>query len=176
MKKRYFKCPDCGNMMTVDKSVTGKKAKAAGNYFERKVAKFFEKHTGLRWKKTPASGAFTIPGDIFCLDLTSQPFVVECKNREEIKLKSIFLNPERTLTDKKTKELLINDDQLLVFNEYGLLISITSLPFLAKRSLDKAEEIINVVTSFVLEGFLCYAFRLEDFLTTINWEVLKNDN
>ena len=119
MKYKYLKCPDCGKEMRSDPVKTGQAAKRKGNGYEHLVARFISKLTKLTWKKTPRSGGLHIAGDVFCLNLPTQPFVIECKNRERIALSRIFKNPNSTLTDRKTGEPLVSKEQIMVFNNHG---------------------------------------------------------
>ena len=93
MNNSYLKCPSCGHTMTVNRQRTGRASKRIGNQFELKIAKLLSKLTGMRWKRCPASGAWIIPGDIWCVDLTTQPFLLECKHREDITLDKVLSNP-----------------------------------------------------------------------------------
>jgi hypothetical protein len=119
MKYKYLKCPDCGTEMRSNPVKTGQAAKRKGNGYEHRVAKFISNLTKLRWKKTPRSGGLHIAGDVFCLDFPTQPFAIECKDRERIDLSKIFKNPNSTLTDRKTGEPLVSEEQIMVFNNHG---------------------------------------------------------
>lgn len=108
MKKQYLKC-ECGKELKVNRVATGKVAKRRGNSFELAVARYLSRKTGSTFKRTPASGGMEFKGDIFLLggDL---PFILECKNREDIHLLKILKDPEY-IAD------LVHNKQVLIFNQ-----------------------------------------------------------
>jgi len=93
-----MKCPNCGDTMKCDRSATGKAAKVHGSGFEHIVAKRISTGTGYKFKKTPASGGMHLEGDIFCIDFLDMPFVIECKNKDDLTVGKIVKRPEILLT------------------------------------------------------------------------------
>ncbi len=75
-----------------------KKSRDKGSSYERKVAKILTEWTGEEVHRVPASGGLRwgadqrVAGDIVFPANSSNSFVYECKKREEIELKHLFLN------------------------------------------------------------------------------------
>lgn len=172
MKKRYYKCPDCGKKMSIDKKATGKACKRSGRGYEGRTAKKLDKMTGLPFKATPRSGGGYIPGDIFILGLTNQPFMIECKYRDEITMARIFKNPAGTLYDQRKKEPLVTKNQILIFHEIqtDFLVVHNSEVFWECRKLYPLGRVM-------FQDEVYYILRLKDFdkLNSIK-EILENEN
>ncbi len=127
MQKQYLECPNCGTKMKCDRRATGKAAKVHGGGFEHKVAKALSRLTGLRWKKTPASGGMHIAGDVFCIDFIENPYI-ECKNREDITLGKIFKNPNMLLTADDGDPLVSTSPvKIAVFNNTGQMLAVAPI-------------------------------------------------
>ena len=109
-KQQFLICPKCGDTLKIDRQKTGSRNKKRGGEFERRVAKLLTEYTGLKWNRTPLSGASIIAGDIYCLD-KPMPFTIECKDRQDITLLKIFSNLD-VLRNAKTNESLISDKQI----------------------------------------------------------------
>ena len=71
-----------------------------GKSFERDVANYLTRHTGVQWHRVPQSGAFAtvnksndnrFDGDVFTEDAKFQDLVIECKNyKDDINLNALF--------------------------------------------------------------------------------------
>lgn len=84
-----------------DWSKVGKKSRRKGGEYERKICHFLTDITGVKFKRSPRSGALLREGRISGIyisgDLTSDRdfvFSIECKNRDNISIESALKNPQ----------------------------------------------------------------------------------
>jgi len=68
-----------------DWSKIGRSSRRKGNAYERKIGHMLTKATGFEWRRTPASGGLSWPGDVIIVNHDKQHFVnshllIECKN------------------------------------------------------------------------------------------------
>lgn len=134
------------------RSMRGKAARRKGTDYERKIARTLKKLTGKRWSRVPMSGASYIPGDVTCLDF-DLPFVIELKNREDIRLNKIYKSPH-------VLNHLVSMEQILIFNNDGQ--DLVVIPY--ELGAGKIEIPYSVLDSCGME---CYVITLKNFATIL---------
>lgn len=94
-------------------SQVGKMSRRKGKSFERWVARYFSKWTGLKWETTRNSGRTDLRGDIYCVSRPDLPLVVECKHRKEYSAIAMIKSNKaiiKLITDNLGKMLIVKND------------------------------------------------------------------
>lgn len=154
-----------------------KNPKAKGNGFERQVAKIFSDWAGVKFMRTPASGAIhnfkdkRVVSDIVPpLSIGNFPFSIECKKVEcSWELSAILDGTSQTIKnhwqqclDDATREGLI---PLLVFskNFRGVYAILRRVDFLSTKV-----DIYPRLEVQLGDGFPLVIFNLNDFLSSVS--------
>lgn len=140
----------------IDRKKLGKKNKAKGSAYERKVAREISKRTGERWVRTPMSGAWHIPGDICNLD-NPYEYTIECKNRQDLSLLKVFKNPE-------VLKPWAEDKQIIIFNDSGTSIVVAPVEFIEK-------DYDFCYGTCVIQKKVYYIMILKEFCKLLNKEI-----
>ena len=154
-----------------------KNPKTKGNGFERRVAKILSDWAGVKFMRTPASGAIhnfkdkRVVSDIVApLSVGNFPFSIECKKVEcSWELSSIIEGTSQTLKDH-WKQCVQDAEQenlipLLVFNKNFREI----YAILKQSDLEKTKIILeNRLEVFLSGGIPLVIFRLKDFLAALS--------
>lgn len=162
-----------------------KNPKVKGNGFERQVAKLLSDWAGVKFMRTPASGAIhnfkdkRVVSDIVPpLSVGNFPFSIECKKVECSWELSVLLGGTSQTIQKHWKQCVDDANQenlapLLIFSKnfrdiYGVM-----------RRVDWVTAKVDVTPRLELEvgdGFPLVIFRLKDFLSAISCIELVNRN
>ncbi len=108
-------------------SQVGKFSRSKGKRFERQMARYFTKWTGLNWQTTRNSGRTDLKGDIYCLDFPDAPIVVECKDRKTYTVHAM-LKPTKAFRDMVLQTILraveVEYTLILVKNETATWVAL----------------------------------------------------
>lgn len=113
------------------KSKIGKRSRRKGKSFEREMAKYFTKWTGVKWETTRNSGRTDLKGDIYPVDYPDFPMVVECKHRKAYTVHAMILpliTFRKAMSELLAKWFYSTPKESLLFiivkNETGLWVTI----------------------------------------------------